>query len=199
MSIKFSLLALLGSAPLGAAELQREFVERTSHTWDLNIGQVYTTIQRLERDGLVAATPGSDQIERYELTEAGRAAVAHWWSTPVSRSKPERDELVMKMALAATTPGVDVRAVLQVQRSEMMRVLRDLTKLSAHTSDGDSDHAWTLVIDHQIFAAEAEMRWLDHVEARIARWQPANAAPHAAARAAPSARARDGRKAGSQA
>lgn len=179
MSVRNSLLALLSSSPMGVAELQREFVARTSHTWDVNIGQVYTTLQRLERDGLVAATRGGpgDSIERYDLTAPGRAELAAWWSTPVGRDKPERDELVMKIALAAATSGVDVRAVVQAQRSETMRVLRDLTKLSAHAPDpaaaagADADHAWMLVIDHRIFVTEAEMRWLDHVEARIVRWQ----------------------------
>lgn len=167
MSVRQGILALLAEQPMHGYQLRQEFEQRTGATWPLNIGQVYTTVQRLVRDGLVEPLDDEADVERFALTPAGREAAAAWWTTPVDRSAPARDELVIKIALAATAPGVDVRAVIQEQRTASMRALRDYTLLKADKA-GD-DLAWSLVLDHLIFAAEAEVRWLDHVEARVAR------------------------------
>lgn len=174
MSIKHSVLALLSQQPMGVYQLRKEFESRTGGTWPLNIGQVYSTVQRLERDQMVAALPaqGSEDVERFALTDAGAASAKYWWTSPVLRGTPERDELVIKLALAVTVPEVDVHTVVQAQRRETMRALRDFTRLKA-APDGDAksgpDLAWSFVLDHHIFAAEAEIRWLDHIEADAAR------------------------------
>lgn len=169
MSIRQGLMALLAQEPMYGAQLRAEFERRTGSTWPLNIGQVYTTLGRLERDGLVeptGETEGSDGRIAYRLTEAGLEEVTRWWSTPVDRSDHPRDELAIKLALAVTLPDVDVRAVVQRQRTQSVRGLQELTRLKRQADD---DLAWSLVLDHLVFAAEAEVRWLDHVESRLAR------------------------------
>ena len=173
MSIKLGLLALLAEEATYGAHLRADFEGRTGGTWPLNIGQVYTTLGRLERDGLVTQAGTADDEGRiaYALTDAGRAEVERWWVTPVDRSDTPRDELVIKLALAVTAPGVDVTRVVQTQRTATLRQLRDLTTLkrSADPRSGDADLAWLLVLDNLVFAAEAEARWLDHVEATLVR------------------------------
>lgn len=169
MSIRQGLLALLGGRPMYGYQLRAEFEARTGGTWPLNIGQVYTTLGRLERDGLVE--PAGEDGEGHaflQLTEDGRAEVAAWFSTPVDRSSRPRDELTIKLALAVTTPGVDVRRVVQEQRTHTVRTLQEYTRLKARAGDAD-DLAWLLVLDSLIFQAEAEVRWLDHCEARVIR------------------------------
>jgi DNA-binding PadR family transcriptional regulator len=183
------MLALLAEGASGAYHLRQQFEQRTGGTWPLNMGQVSTTLDRLVRDGLVEPEPGDDDVTRYELTDAGRAELARWWSSPVVRSAPSRDELAIKLALAVTSPGVDVRAIVQAQRTETLRALHDLTRLKASVPpDGGPDLAWSLVLDNLVFAAEAEVRWLDHVEARVAR--AAGRAPAPADRAAAARRER---------
>jgi DNA-binding PadR family transcriptional regulator len=169
MSVRQGLLALLAEQPMGSYQLRQQFEARTGGTWPLNIGQVYTTVQRLVRDGLVEPLPGDEgsDVERFRLTDAGRAEVAAWWTTPVDRGEPARDELVIKLALAVTAPGVDARDVVQRQRTASMRALHEYTRLKAGA--GADDLAWSLVLDNLVFAAEAEVRWLDHVEARVTR------------------------------
>jgi DNA-binding PadR family transcriptional regulator len=182
MSVRQAILALLAEQPMHGYQLRQQFERRTGGTWPLNIGQVYTTVQRLVRDGLVEALPADDDangvtyVERLRLTPAGREAVLAWWATPVDRGAPARDELVIKLTLAVTTPGVDAREVIQAQRTETMRALRDYTRLKAGTRQigpgedeaARADLAWSLVLDNLVFAAEAEIRWLDHVEAQLA-------------------------------
>lgn len=172
MSIRHGLLAMLEQEPMYGYQLRWEFEARTGGTWPLNVGQVYTTLARLERDRLVE--PGGQDHEGriiYRITDVGRAEVQIWFATPVTRTTAPRDELAIKLAMAVAVPGVDVRALVQGQRGATMRALQDYTRLKARATDTTAPHelAWLLVLDSQIFSAEAEIRWLDHCEARLAR------------------------------
>jgi DNA-binding PadR family transcriptional regulator len=170
MSVRYGLLALLEREPMHGYQLRVEFERSTGLTWPLNIGQVYTTLSRLSRDGLVEETDLAREPGKvvYRLTEAGRAELATWFATPVAPVEHPRDELAIKVALALHTPGVDVPAVLQTQRTAALRKLRELTRLKAEAAE-KADEAWLLVLDLMIFRTESEARWLDHSEARLAR------------------------------
>lgn len=174
MSVRQGLLALLAEGDRYGYQLRQEFEARTGGTWPLNIGQVYTTLARLQRDGLVVESGRQDDGSVvYALTTAGRAEVDGWWRTPVDRGTPVRDELAIKVALAAGSPGVDVTAVVQAQRAESLRALQEFTRAKRQTPDPvkEPDLARELVIDGLVFAAEADVRWLDHVEQRLRQLQ----------------------------
>lgn len=168
MSVRFSLLTLLEQRPMHGYQLRQEFEASTGATWPLNVGQVYSTLGRLERDGLVAATDEheNDNQRVYAISTAGREAVRAWFATPIRPSSPPRDELAIKLAMAVRTPGIDIAAVIQTQRTATMRTLQDYTRAREAAAD---DLSWLLVVDSLMFAAEAEVRWLDHCETRLAR------------------------------
>src|SRR6059058_6502680 len=114
MTVRDGLLALLEEGPQYGYQLRCTFESRTGGTWPLNIGQVYTTLARLERDGLVTAEGDDGEGHQiYALTEAGSAELDLWFRTPVARADRPRDELAIKMSLALTVDGVDVRDVVQ--------------------------------------------------------------------------------------
>lgn len=169
MSIRHSLLALLHDQPMYGYQLRSEFEERTGSTWPLNIGQVYTTLDRLERDGL-ALKDGDDREGHvfYRITTAGKAEVSQWFADPVVATNPPRNELAIKLSLAMTLDNVDVEKLLQAQRTASMRNLQTYTRQRREATKFDSndshDVAWILVLDSLVFAAEAEIRWLDHCE-----------------------------------
>ncbi|MFD0267192.1 PadR family transcriptional regulator [Streptomyces sp. NPDC127106] len=178
MSIRHGLLALLEQGPRYGSQLRTEFESRTGSTWPLNVGQVYTTLARLERDGLVA--PGGEDAAGhtlYAITDTGRAELREWYARPVDRANPPRDELSIKLAMAVGSPGVDIRAVIQAQRHATIKAMQDYTRLKvqalAAVERGDSrerdDVAWLLVLEQLIFQTEAEARWLDHSESRLVR------------------------------
>ena len=172
MSIRQSLLALLAEGECNGYQLRQEFELRTGGTWPLNIGQVYTTLSRLQRDGQVAEIGRrADGSVVYRVTGAGLATVDGWWRSGVDRSAPGRDEMAIKLAMAVTTPGVDVQAVIRVQRAETMRALVEHTRAKQEIPEPakGADLARLLVIDNLIFAAEAEARWLDQCEQRLAK------------------------------
>ena len=175
MPIRHGLLALLERGPRHGYQLRGEFETSTGSSWPLNIGQVYTTLSRLERDGFVEAASdadGGDGRVTYRITEAGRAEMAAWFQTPLQREGRPRDELAIKLAMAVTTPGVDALRVIQTQRTATLRTLRELTRLKTQ-ADESADAAWLLMNELMIFQAEAEARWLDHCEAQLAARQSA--------------------------
>lgn len=168
MSVKQSLLALLGERERHGYELKSEFDRRTGNSWPLNIGQVYTTLERLERDGLVLrGDEDADGRVVYRLTPAGREQVDEWFASPVAMNNPPRNELAIKIALAVTLPDVDVTTLIQTQRRASIENLQRYTR-ARREADPD-DLAWQLVIESLIHAADAEIRWLDHCEAAAVR------------------------------
>jgi DNA-binding PadR family transcriptional regulator len=184
MSIRQGLLAMLEQGPMYGYQMRTEFESRTGGTWPLNVGQVYSTLARLERDGLVesAGDDGEGHVF-YAITGEGSAELRQWFDTPVRPEARPRDELAIKLALAITVPGIDVRRVVQTQRTDTMRALQEYTRLKAGATDDDL--AWLLVVDSLIFAAEAEVRWLDHCESRLARHRPRPTAATAPAASTP--------------
>ena len=170
MSVRQSLLAILDQGPCYGYQLRTEFDRRTGSTWPLNVGQIYNTLERLERDGLVAKGDTDDQGHVYfEITDAGRVEVRDWLDSPVHRSAGTRDELAIKLAIAATLPGVHVTEVIRAQRRASLAQLQTLRATAAESVDGPQELARSLVVDSMIFAAEAEVRWLDHTERRLAQ------------------------------
>ncbi|MEU2431510.1 MULTISPECIES: PadR family transcriptional regulator [unclassified Streptomyces] len=176
MSIRHGLLALLERGPRYGSQLRTEFESRTGATWPLNVGQVYTTLSRLERDGMVVQD-GEDEAGHalYAITDAGRGELKSWYERPVDRTSPARDELAIKLAMAVGAPTVDIREVIQSQRRHTVRAMQDYTRLKAQALAVESapadrdDIAWLLVLEQLIFQTEAEARWLDHCEARLIR------------------------------
>jgi DNA-binding PadR family transcriptional regulator len=167
VSIRHSLLALLSTGPMHGYGLKTEFEAATADVWPLNVGQVYTTLGRLERDGLVTAEDGAEGQKVYEITDAGRGELARWFETPVPREVIPRQELAIKLVFAMRSGLADVTAVVQRQRVATVRALQDITRLKTAAESGD-DVAWLLMLDSLVFQAEAEVRWLEMCEVRLA-------------------------------
>ena len=167
MSVRHSLLALLSEGPTHGYGLKTEFEAATGDVWPLNVGQVYTTLGRLERDGLVTAEADAEGQKVYEITGAGRDELRRWFETPVPREVIPRQELAIKLVFALRSGRADVTAVVQRQRVATVRALQDVTRLKAE-AESRGDLAWLLMLDALVFQAEAEARWLDMCEARLA-------------------------------
>lgn len=167
MSVRHSLLALLAGGPMHGYGLKTEFEAATGDVWPLNVGQVYTTLGRLERDGLVTAGAEADGQKVYEITGAGRNELSRWFETPVPREVIPRQELAIKLVFAMRSGMAEVAAVVRRQRIATVRALQDLTRLKTD-AEASGDTAWLLILDGLVFQAEAETRWLDLCEARLA-------------------------------
>ena len=168
MSVPHALLALLSEEPKYGLRLQNEFKARTGEVWPLNVGQVYTTLQRLERDGLVEADDGGGQSQkqrRYRITSAGAKELADWLRTPPDLVPPPRDELVIKVLVALQVPGIDVHEILQVHRRQVIEVMQRYTRIKAEAAENDVPLA--LVADAELFRLEAIVRWLDAADVRL--------------------------------
>ena len=169
MSVKHALLALLSDGPKYGLQLREDFERGTGDVWPLNVGQVYQTLQRLERDDLIE----SDDVEdvgpqkSFRITDAGRVELDQWLRTPPDLSSPPRDELVIKILIATKMQGVDVLEVIQSHRRYVIEVMQQWTRLKE--DEGGFDFNFALAVDAEIFRLDAVARWLDAAEGRLRR------------------------------
>ena len=169
MSIRHALLALLSEGPKYGLQLRQEFEARTGEVWPLNVGQVYTTLQRLERDGLVESDDADVEGPQkgFRITGEGEEELASWLQTPPDLSSPPRDELVIKVLIALRLPSVDVHQVVQAHRRYLVQLMQEWTRLKEYAADRDLGFA--LVVDAELFRLDSVIRWLDSAEGRIKR------------------------------
>ncbi len=169
MSVRHALLALLSEGPKYGLQLRQEFEARTGEVWPLNVGQVYTTLQRLERDGLVESEDPADAGPQkgFHITEDGEAELTKWLRTPPDFSSPPRDELVIKVLVAFELPGVDVHALVQAHRRYLIELMQQWTRLKEDESRFDLHFA--LVVDAELFRLDSLVRWLDTADGRLKR------------------------------
>ncbi|HEX9545750.1 MAG TPA: PadR family transcriptional regulator [Acidimicrobiales bacterium] len=168
MSVRHALLALLSEGPKYGLQLRHEFEVRTGEVWPLNVGQVYTTLQRLERDGQVLSEGGeAGPQKRYSISAAGRHALTDWLRTPPEMAQPPRDELLIKVLVAVQVPGIAVDDMIQVHRRHLLELMQRYTAVKADAAEDDM--ALALVVDAELFRLEATVRWLDSAEVRLRR------------------------------
>jgi DNA-binding PadR family transcriptional regulator len=191
VSVRHALLALLSEGPKYGLQLRQEFEAGTGEVWPLNVGQVYTTLQRLERDGLVESDDaGEDGPQNgFRITSDGEAELADWLRTPPDLTSPPRDELVIKVLVAMRVPGVDVHDVIQVHRRHLVELMQQWTRLKSDAADDDIGLA--LAVDAELFRLDSVIRWLDAADGRIKRL-PAAPPEHALSSAPPAPRRRVG-------
>src|SRR5579872_4372471 len=169
MSIRHALLALLSEGPKYGLQLRQEFEARTGEVWPLNVGQVYTTLQRLERDGLVESDDGAEEGPQkgFRITAGGEHELATWLRTPPDLSMPPRDELVIKVLVAWQLPGVDVREVIQTHRRYLVELMQQWTRLKE--DEAQFVLGFALAVDAELYRLDSVVRWLDTADARFRR------------------------------
>ncbi|MCW2911007.1 MAG: transcriptional regulator, PadR-like family [Actinomycetia bacterium] len=169
VSVRHALLALLSEGPKYGLQLREEFEARTGEVWPLNVGQVYTTLQRLERDGLAESDDDGDDGPQkgFRITPDGAAELAGWLRTPPDLASPPRDELVMKVLVALRVPGTDVHQVIQVHRRYLVELMQQWTRIKE--AEAETDLGLALVVDAELFRLDAVIRWLDTAEGRLKR------------------------------
>jgi DNA-binding PadR family transcriptional regulator len=170
MSIRHALLAFLSEGPKYGLQLRQEFEESTGEVWPLNVGQVYTTLQRLERDDLIESDDRGEEPgpqKAFRITEAGREELDTWLSTPPDMTEPPRDELVIKVLAAIRVPGVSVHDVIQVHRRYLVELMQQWTRLKE--DEAEFDLTFALVVDSELFRLDSVVRWLDTADGRLKR------------------------------
>ena len=182
MAVREGLLALLSEGPRYGYQLKTEFEAATGGVWPLNVGQVYTTLDRLERDGLVQVRPvGPDRPDRsaapaevvvgpgqktYAITVDGIAALGAWWEAVPTDDPPPRDELMLKVLMAIEQGDDHALRVITRQRSVLLSLLQAKRRERRAAANNDTLAA-RLVTDALVARAEADLRWLDTCEAHL--------------------------------
>lgn len=171
MSVRNALLGLLAQRPRHGYELRAAFEALIGgeQNWDVKPAQVYTTLLRLQESGLVEETAveqGSGPEKRiYALTPAGLVELGAWFTTEVD-SEHQRDEFFVKLMLSLATCEASPRGVIHTQRAALYRKLHAITE-QRQSADPTKELAKILLLDKVAMHLEADLRWLDMIEARL--------------------------------
>ena len=166
MSIRHSLLAILDEGDCYGYQLRVEFERRTGGSRPLNVGQVYATLDRLERDGFVGKCPASTTGHvYYSITSEGRTEAVRWFTA--ASLGAGLDDLATKLALAQSLPRMDAATMVEAQRESAV-VARDAARAELPSPDLSRQ----LVVDAKVESAEAELRWLDRAAVLLNHRRP---------------------------
>jgi len=171
MSVRNALLGLLAQKPRHGYELHAAFeaVVGGEQNWDVKPAQIYTTLARLEESGLVAEERveqgGGPEKRIYMITPEGRVALSQWFASGIELEH-QRDEFFVKLLFSIATSEANPQSVIQTQRSKLYQDLHDLTA-QRNKTDAKRALAQVLLLDKAIMHLEADLRWLDMVEARL--------------------------------
>ncbi len=165
--LKFVLLGLLDAEPRYGYELKAVFEQFLGGTWPLNIGQVYTALSRLEREGLVECQVVPQDLlpdrKVYALTDQGRAELQAWADSPDDGPVSLRDAFFLKIAIRSLN-GESPHELINCQRAEHLSALAELDRLQ---DDPNLHPATGLLLEGAMFRLEADLKWLDVCEERI--------------------------------
>ncbi|QKY69097.1 PadR family transcriptional regulator [Lentibacillus sp. CBA3610] len=162
MSVKHSLLALLYEKSRHGYELKTGFEELVQGMWPLNAGQVYTTLDRLERD-LLVQSPGHDKKDRklYTITQAGKEELWSWLEEPVGRSL-FKDEFYFKFLCASQVSYENKLNMIKNQKETMLKDILQLTQLKKQMSQSGNE-TMKMLIEGALLHLEADIKWLDMI------------------------------------
>src|SRR5436853_6378839 len=164
LSLKYGLMGLLREEPLHGYEVKNRFEAMLGGTWEVNIGQIYTTLQRLERDGFVRPVgPRGDRGKlQYELSPQGQKALDQWLGEPDSGPQQLHEDIYVKLLLATRVANGDLQGMLARQKRTYLQRLRDLNRLEERARrDGRLDLA--RLVRGALLHTEADLKWMDEL------------------------------------
>jgi DNA-binding PadR family transcriptional regulator len=174
MSVKYAMLGILAEKDLHGYEIKSSFDEKVGDFWSLNYGQIYTTLDRLEKDDLVThdrqAQDKRPDRKIYSITRKGKKELEEWLSTPVNRVRALRDEFFIKLVFMDKNDPAPVIDLIEKQKALYLKQMNHLTyqKVALKKKARDNDTFTTeLLMDAGLFHAEADIRWLTLCESKI--------------------------------
>jgi DNA-binding PadR family transcriptional regulator len=167
MALGHAFLGFLQEGPRHGYDLKQRYDEELRGERGIPFGQVYATLARMRRDGLVdiaGVESGSGPDRKlYVITDAGVADFERWLSEPQAASPQSRNELFARVVLALMT-GRPADALLDAQRAEHLRRMKKLTEYRR-----TQDMVGVLACDHELFHLEADLRWIEQAGERLVR------------------------------
>jgi len=164
--LKFALLGLLAHDPKHGYDLKNELEQALGGHWEINFGQIYTTLARMERDGLLRMVE-EDRDGRgkktYQITEEGRKELSAWLAEPVEKPRQLRDEFYIKMIIGRLAGESDPAGMIDRQRQAYLKQIREFAALARRTEDPNIE----LMVEGAILHLQADLRWLDLCDERM--------------------------------
>lgn len=171
MTVRNALLGLLAQRPRHGYELHAAFeaLAGGKQNWEVKPAQIYATLNRLEESNLIAPASveqnGGPEKLTYTITPAGEAELVNWLRAPVE-AQHQRDEFFLKLVLSLATGAVDPYQLIYAQRTSFYRQLHNITARRVN-ADPAAELAYILLLERAAMHLEADLRWLDMIEARL--------------------------------
>jgi DNA-binding PadR family transcriptional regulator len=180
MSVRYGVLGLLSTKDMWGYELKSKFDDFIGDFWQLNFGQIYSTLDRLVKQGLVERVgepvEGSPDRKVYRITVQGRAEFDEWIRLPVAQPRALRDDLFVRLLFCDRSSPEPILRIINRHRDTYQMQMQKLSKRKAQLvalKQSDPLSVTELLFDAALFHAEADLRWLAHVEQKVlARWAP---------------------------
>ncbi|MFE4535362.1 PadR family transcriptional regulator [Streptomyces scopuliridis] len=167
--MRMPLLALLSRGPAHGYELKQDLEQLLGAAYpQLNVGQIYVTLSRLEKSGLIVgeeiAQSSRPNKKIYRLTDAGTEALSAWFEETAEEPRL-RDDFFMKLALASHTGLADQIGLINNQRREYLTIMRGLSKLSI--SENSDNRIAQLLIEGAMLHLQADLDWLERCQEEL--------------------------------
>ena len=171
MSVRHAVLGLLAQRPRHGYDLRAAFQAMIGgeQNWELKPAQIYTTLARLEKSGLVAeesvSQDGGPEKRIFAITPAGQRTLADWFASG-TELEHQHDEFFIKLMIGLASGVADPYQLIHTQRNHLYRQLHELT-VHRGRADPKKELANILMLDKAVMHVEADLRWLDMTEGRL--------------------------------
>jgi DNA-binding PadR family transcriptional regulator len=168
--VRYPFLALLANGPVHGYELKQAVESALGAAWpEMNFGQIYTTLGRLERDGLVEAeeVAQNDRPNKrvYRLTEQGRKELAEWVDSP-SPASQFKSQFFIKLVISRATGLADPESLIRQHRAQLLQEVKNLDRMGPAEVPA-ADPASRLLFEGARLHLKADLRWLDVCEREL--------------------------------
>ncbi|HWI60949.1 MAG TPA: helix-turn-helix transcriptional regulator [Symbiobacteriaceae bacterium] len=173
LAVKHGILGILAGRPRHGYELKTEFDNLTAGLWELNVGQIYSTLERMLKDGLVELfddEEGAGEDRKiYRITADGRQELETWLSRPPLKARPMRDELYVRLGLLVEKDRQAALDLLESQRRVYHLQMAELTrqKIQVVRAQGPDRVRREMMLDAALLHVDADLKWLENCEARL--------------------------------
>ena len=182
MSIQHALLGLLANGPLHGYDLKTAYEGELVPGARLNVGQVYKSLERLGRDGMVTHALVRQDVRPdkkvYEITRAGRQELDRWLERPIDTAIDRRDETFLKLVISRRLRGSDPLRVIRSERRACMARLHEIIAAKSEVEPGkrpaiapgpssEAAVSTAMLLDLSALRLEANLKWLDNCERRL--------------------------------
>ena len=169
----FVILGLLtvGSSASGY-DIRKAVESSIGYFWSESYGQIYPTLKRLAKKGLIQPTASSPKSRRqqYSITPAGRESLQQWLAQPFY-NEPPRNEFLLKLFFGGEAPIAvsiaHIRDLNQKNRQMLATALEIEAMAEMQPPQNPHQPFWMLTLTLGVALTRAALDWGESALAKL--------------------------------